>query len=82
MRVRFTLAIVALLLATDPVHTQDFRKDYNAFLRGDYTTAQTEWRPLAERDLFPVIRRQSLTDETLSLLAHLKFYRIKQPVRD
>ena len=45
----FFLGLLAVLLATIPAAAQDFRKGYNAYLRGDYATAFKEWEPLAHQ---------------------------------
>jgi hypothetical protein len=38
-----------LLLSVAPVFAADFQKGLDAALRGDFATAQQEWRPLAEQ---------------------------------
>ena len=46
---RFLIPVLCLLLATFSVPARaDFDAGMAAYERGDFTTAMTEWRPLAE----------------------------------
>ena len=49
-RLLSALAVSASLLAV-PAQAQDFNQGYLAYTRGDFATALSEWRPLAERGL-------------------------------
>lgn len=42
-------ALAVLLLLVTPAVGQDYEKGYNAAIRGDFTTALREFRPLAEQ---------------------------------
>ncbi len=44
------LAVLLLLTLAFPAWAQDYEKGRDAYLRGDYATALSEWRPL--RDSF------------------------------
>lgn len=43
------LVAIMLLVTAIPATAQDFRRGYNAYLRGDYATAFREWEPLAQQ---------------------------------
>ncbi len=41
--------LILVLLVSIPASSADFRKGWVAYNRGDYTTAMSEWKPLAEQ---------------------------------
>ena len=46
---RTAIGLVLALLVALPATAQDFEKGLAAVKRGDYATALSEWRPLAEQ---------------------------------
>ena len=46
---RIAIAVALLLTLAAPAWGQDFEKGQNAYERGDYPSALSEWRPLADQ---------------------------------
>ena len=46
---RYVLATALAVMLALPVAAQDFQKGFEAYQRGEYATALSEWRPLAEQ---------------------------------
>ena len=46
---RFSIALVLLIVCLGVAACDDFQAGVDAYLRGDYATALHEWRPLAEQ---------------------------------